>query len=205
MKNNEQGRSMVEMLGVLAIIGVLSIGGIAGYSKAMNKYKVNKVTDQVTQIVAGTRALFAGHRTYAALGSSNNVTLITKAHLFPDDLITTSSGSAAVADNIFHGSVTLKVSDKKTSNDNKAFVITYTNIPQEACVDLATQDWGAGTSSGMVAISINDSSIDSTYTSSSGSAKIAVPGSSNPVPMKVSSAVSACSNAQNNTIYWKFY
>ena len=27
---NESGRSMVEMLGVLAIIGVLSVGGIAG-------------------------------------------------------------------------------------------------------------------------------------------------------------------------------
>ena len=31
------GRSMVEMLGVLAIIGVLSVGAIAGYSKAMMK------------------------------------------------------------------------------------------------------------------------------------------------------------------------
>ena len=30
MKQKEKGRSMVEMLGVLAIIGVLSIGGIAG-------------------------------------------------------------------------------------------------------------------------------------------------------------------------------
>ena len=38
----ELGRSMVEMLGVLAIIGVLSVGGIAGYSKAMMKYKLNK-------------------------------------------------------------------------------------------------------------------------------------------------------------------
>ena len=36
------GRSMVEMLGVLAIIGVLSVGAIAGYSKAMMKYKLNK-------------------------------------------------------------------------------------------------------------------------------------------------------------------
>ena len=27
---NESGRSMIEMLGVLAIIGVLSVGGIAG-------------------------------------------------------------------------------------------------------------------------------------------------------------------------------
>ena len=30
---NSFGRSMIEMLGVLAIIGVLSVGGIAGYSK----------------------------------------------------------------------------------------------------------------------------------------------------------------------------
>ncbi len=36
------GRSMVEMLGVLAIVGVLSVGSIAGYSKAMFKYKMNK-------------------------------------------------------------------------------------------------------------------------------------------------------------------
>ena len=40
---NESGRSMVEMLGVLAIIGVLSIGGIAGYTMAMNRYRANEV------------------------------------------------------------------------------------------------------------------------------------------------------------------
>ena len=50
MRVNEQGRSMIEMLGVLAIVGVLSVGGIAGYSKAMNKFKTNKMTEQVTLI-----------------------------------------------------------------------------------------------------------------------------------------------------------
>ena len=43
MKKLESGRSMVEMLGVLAIIGVLSIGGIAGYTMAMNRYKANEI------------------------------------------------------------------------------------------------------------------------------------------------------------------
>ena len=47
----ELGRSMVEMLGVLAIIGVLSVGGIAGYSKAMMKYKLNKHTEQIGSIL----------------------------------------------------------------------------------------------------------------------------------------------------------
>ena len=46
------GRSMVEMLGVLAIIGVLSIGAIAGYSKAMMKYKLNLVTNSANQLIA---------------------------------------------------------------------------------------------------------------------------------------------------------
>ena len=41
----EQGRSMVEMLGVLAIIGVLSIGAIAGYTMAMNRYRANEIID----------------------------------------------------------------------------------------------------------------------------------------------------------------
>ena len=45
------GRSMVEMLGVLAIIGVLSVGAISGYSKAMMKYKLNKHAEQVNTLV----------------------------------------------------------------------------------------------------------------------------------------------------------
>ncbi len=47
---NESGRSMVEMLGVLAIIGVLSIGGIAGYTMAMNRYRANEIIDAASKI-----------------------------------------------------------------------------------------------------------------------------------------------------------
>ena len=50
-KNFEKGRSMIEMLGVLAIIGVLSVGGIAGYSKAMEKFKVNKTIEEYSFMI----------------------------------------------------------------------------------------------------------------------------------------------------------
>ncbi|MCM1322604.1 MAG: type II secretion system GspH family protein [Acetobacter sp.] len=43
---NQTGRSMIEMLGVLAIIGVLSVGGIAGFSKAMRQYKMLQLVDE---------------------------------------------------------------------------------------------------------------------------------------------------------------
>ena len=47
------GRSMIEMLGVLAIIGVLSVGGIAGYSKAMEKFKLNKTINEYSYLIYG--------------------------------------------------------------------------------------------------------------------------------------------------------
>ena len=49
--DTQTGRSMVEMLGVLAIIGVLSVGAISGYSKAMFKYKLNKHAEQYNTLI----------------------------------------------------------------------------------------------------------------------------------------------------------
>ena len=43
----ESGRSMVEMLGTLAIIGVLSIGGIMGYSYGIDKHRANKTINDI--------------------------------------------------------------------------------------------------------------------------------------------------------------
>ena len=79
MMNNENGRSMVEMLGVLAIIGVLSVAGIAGYSMAMKKYKANEIVNAASQLVVLAQANFVagklnasskGEATTADLGGS---------------------------------------------------------------------------------------------------------------------------------------
>lgn len=50
-KNLEKGRSMIEMLGVLAIIGVLSVAGISGYSRAMEKFKINKLVGEYSNVI----------------------------------------------------------------------------------------------------------------------------------------------------------
>lgn len=51
MKNlQEFGRSMVEMLGVLVIIGILSIVGISGYRKAINKAHANELMDLAMRV-----------------------------------------------------------------------------------------------------------------------------------------------------------
>ena len=48
-KTMEQGRSMVEMLGVLAVVGLLSIVGVAGFRTAMNKHYANQTIDRLTR------------------------------------------------------------------------------------------------------------------------------------------------------------
>ena len=55
-KNFENGRSMVEMLGVLAVMGVLSVGGVAMYTNAMNKHRANELLNEASKratVVAG--------------------------------------------------------------------------------------------------------------------------------------------------------
>ena len=81
MRKNESGRSMVEMLGVLAIIGVLSIGGIAGYTLSMNRYRANTVADMANKyasLVYGSCATqVATNSTIAAMNNcvTTNLTL----------------------------------------------------------------------------------------------------------------------------------
>ena len=45
--NKETARSMVEMIGVLAVAGVLSIGGVAGYRYAIDKMNANDIINEV--------------------------------------------------------------------------------------------------------------------------------------------------------------
>ncbi len=55
--SSQTGRSMVEMLGVLAIIGVLTIGGLMGYRYAMNKHKANTILNDVSLAMADLTVL----------------------------------------------------------------------------------------------------------------------------------------------------
>ena len=50
------GRSMTEMLAVLAVIGVLSIGGLSAYKMAMNSHKANEILDYVNLVLVEKQA-----------------------------------------------------------------------------------------------------------------------------------------------------
>jgi len=134
---------MIEMLGVLAIIGVLSVGGIAGYSKAMHKYRINKTIEQITLIAGNVRTFFAPQRNYEGLGPCSNddanCKLIKKAKLMPDEMW---DDTAKKFNNVFGYSVYLYTINKSTDSDKQAFRIEY-YLPTdyEVCAELLTYDW----------------------------------------------------------------
>ena len=74
MKQFEKGRSMIEMLGVLAIIGVLSVGGLSGYTMAMNRHRANQILDYVTRaaVLAQTHGTGSTALTNADCKTYNN-------------------------------------------------------------------------------------------------------------------------------------
>ena len=78
------GRSMVEMLGVLAIIGVLSVGAMSGYAKAMLKYKLNKLTESLSM-------LFVNYVELDTKDYTNNMI----AHIAPDSFMLYNSNLVA--------------------------------------------------------------------------------------------------------------
>ena len=221
---NENGRSMVEMLGVLAIIGVLSVGGIAGYSKAMNKYKINKTTDQVSMLVANLRTLFSSQGDYAGLNNGQAI----KFGVVPNDMYAAASNNTYASNyaikNAFGGSVTIEADAARSAGDSgsEAFVITYEGLTPEACVTIATGDWGSGQASGLIAIAAgkdvaNSATKAKAIKTDTGDAGLACgddtcvvsPGAvtaAKKAPMTVSDAVAACSaTGSNNVVAWKYY
>ena len=106
MKKQESGRSMVEMLGVLAIIGVLSVGGIAGYMLSMNRFRANNLIDKASKFAT---IAYSTVQTGAAMGKTIAATDV----VFSDQklgTIDTTGGESIVMDSIASdGTVKVKV------------------------------------------------------------------------------------------------
>lgn len=197
--DNQNGRSMVEMLGVLAIIGVLSVGGIAGYSKAMTKFKINKTMDQVSMLVANIRTLYSGQRNYSGLTNTTAVGF----GIIPNEMY--SSTSKIV--NAFNGEVIIAAVDSLTATSgtkaNKAFQIVYNGLSREACVTIGTSDWGSGAASGLEGIFLSGSESNSTtvpnYTTYNKDVATDLP-----VALTQAATKCACENSPSCSVVWRY-
>lgn len=192
-KSEQSGRSMVEMLGVLAIIGVLSVGGIAGYSKAMSKFKLSKVMDQVSMTVANVRTLYSGQPNYKGLTTQ---VAIQMGAIGAEMLNGEKTTSATNAYNAFNGKVFVEA-----DQDNRSFWVTFTGLGKEACVALGSSDWGSGSGSGLIGVGVADKGEAALrqLPANSGTTEAAS------LPLSLATAAQGCnSSADKNVVVWNY-
>ncbi len=152
-KNNQFGRSMIEMLGVLAIIGVLSIGGIAGYSKAMEKHKLNKAINSISSIAQNLRMNFFREKNRAFI--CNNVS-VSECNVFKklniiSDFGVKNNRFILQSDTLSHPNIQL-VGIAFLNNYPDIHSMSSVDIEvdnEETCLSLLTADWS---NSGLVSI-----------------------------------------------------
>lgn len=128
---DQAGRSMIEILGVLAVIGVLSIGGIAGYTKAMEKRNTNQLLLDVNATIQKINGLYNGQPSFENIDKNAwdlNLAANSRKGTGPDKKIY----------HILNGEVIIK-----SIALNKGFVMIYNGLTQPACTELASMDWGS--------------------------------------------------------------
>ena len=186
IKNEQSGRSMVEMLGVLAIIGVLSVGGIAGYSKAMAKFKLSKAMDQVSTVVTNIRTLYSSQPNYTSL----QISMAIQMGAIPTEMLNGQSPTtASVAYNAFNGTVEVW----QGNNNMQNFRVIFNGLGKEACVAMMTADWGSGSGSGLVSIGTTNGNEGGTT-------------SSGTLPVGLATAASLCNKpGDTNSVQWIYY
>ena len=172
---------MIEMLGVLAIIGVLSVGGIAGYSMAMAKFKTTKSVDQIQTITTNVRTLLSGQRRWPKIKAAKTWYDL---GVLSDDTISGENGL-----NAYGGTIAI---DSETNADKRTFSIQYTGLPKDACIKIATSDWGGDVGSGLVSIKVGASDVYKWGDESK------------PLPPSLTDATSSCADKNNNTIEWTY-
>ncbi len=116
----ESGRSMIEMMGVLAIMGVITVGAIAAISSAMRLQKRNTVNDEVLQMVTQVRNLFGEYDDYSNI---NNATIF---------------GAIGMSNkNPYGGMYEISVNPSNT----RQFIVSINGLSQSDCEYFITKGW----------------------------------------------------------------
>ena len=170
---------MIEMLGVLAIVGVLSAGGIAGYSMAMQTYKTNLLIERIQLLSSRVRTIYKS----GGFAGLTNASLINSGKVNSKDL-----------ENPFGGNLTVQYGNKLGTN--YFYIMTYgSTVPADTCVDLLMTYWGdenifwgmgAKTGAGIAATNIQFLS-DQTK---------------KPYPASLADATEACGNTDTTVLFY---
>ena len=156
MKNiNESGRSMIEMLGVLSIIGILTVGGYGLISKMQENNRINEVIDNVTSLAYRVRPLARDYQEGDSCSSSKCLTKYAyQGKAYPEGLEYSNyyfTDRNNVKYRIHYNSTS---GSKSIDNGGALFVIAVSGFTEKMCLQLATTNFGSKTTNGYMGMQI---------------------------------------------------
>ncbi len=157
-KDLQSGRSMIEMLGVLSIIGILTVGGFSLVSKTVSENRINKVIDEVSDLARRTRVVFrefiydCKHNGSGTCNDNSDMSeYIHNAKAYPDVLEWDNSKKYFLDDE----DVEMSISFKK-KNDVEYYVLKIAAMTDEICMAIANGQWGSAATNGFAGISFDN-------------------------------------------------
>ena len=127
-KKTESGRSMIEMVGVLAVMGLITAGAFVLISSAMSSQRISRVDDDVSAIVQGVRLLYNANNNFNGLS---------------DDALTVLSFKDVK--NPFGGEYHILSTDASTATQNQArFKVVVTGLGSANAKALQARKWPSG-------------------------------------------------------------
>lgn len=191
-KQNQNGRSMIEMLGVLAIAGVLTVGGVSLVHNANVTRQETQLAADVAQLGAVVKKLSCQYET--TYGTYTN--FLNKSEAIPMHMKYNSTGDYIEAAQ--DASITV-------TGDASYYVITVSGLEAGSCLKLATTNWGNKHSNGCLGVTIGGEDASSCMQSASSacSASSAKSSDTTNYPMKNTTASSLCGNNSTVKIWFK--
>ena len=121
-RKSQSGRSMIEIIGVLAIMTIMTAGTFALVRSAMANQKQNQIVDDVTSIVTAVRTLF---------GDQDDLSRMV-------DDVEGVLDAMAVNTKCPYNDCEYELSVKE---DLQTFVVEIENLPARDCIVLLNKNW----------------------------------------------------------------
>ena len=184
-KISETGRSMIEMLGVLSIIGVLSVGGLHVINSAREKQRQTQAVSDIADFARRIKKLACQYDD----GYSSYNTFAYKSNAYPTNWTYSTSAKKFIDSNNLKYTLVdgVGVSGGKLM---EPFAIIVEGLPQKLCTILAGNNWGNRHSSGFLGLSIK--------TTPGKASSYDVTPDSAVYPLPLSQAVQKCKSKTNN-------
>lgn len=186
-KSEQSGRSMIEALGYISVMMMITISVAASVNSGYYKFKLGRVNQEIVDLKKVVSQRWVASENY------KNVNFQT---LYDEKILPWSikTGSETEGKHAFGGKVTIGKGD----DEGCMYYIKFEGLPRDACVELAAKVWINNDGSDLEKIKVNNTQWTWKYTNCGDSVD-----SNHLLPLKITT-MNECQDNWDNTIQWFF-